>query len=425
MKSRLGYNGFQQDIQQHPWLEDIDWLKVINRELKPDFVPDPNQQNYDFGAALEELLYEGSPLTKNPVRKRKANKNKPTLASLWNEETPGQRTTRNKLDEELDYIEEFFESYVKPSVENNASLEYKANRKNSHSSNSRTSLQNSSTEFNTPDMSLNDVPVLRKPVAYTNRKNSHPTTYKSTAIEEHALLHEPDSVHNFYSKSKTSIDLEGLLEELKPLADGTAPTLLEDRAPILPGTIQRPKDDFITKKDIPFRKSPDLVGRLTPPDMLTRKTPPPRKVQTPPLRRATPPPRRGTPDRKLMDIPLRTHSAASSGSGRRTPFAEETLTKASSQPLSNSASNSEPVTRMGTPEIPPRRADASGLAPPAIIDGVVELRPLEIFNNKLTQLDLVFPLKETSSPIDRKSYLLSPEFAYASSPTYEIESYFD
>jgi len=108
---RLGSKGFTNDVRPHPWFEGMDWGKVLRREYSPDFIPNPDQQNYDFGAALEELLYESSPLTKRPVRKRHLKKNKkPMLAYLWNDDS----TEKKKKEEELDYIDEYFESYVKP-----------------------------------------------------------------------------------------------------------------------------------------------------------------------------------------------------------------------------------------------------------------------------------------------------------------------
>ncbi|KAJ3270517.1 hypothetical protein HDV01_007773 [Terramyces sp. JEL0728] len=106
------------EIKEHPWMQQLDWAAVERKEIIPEFIPDPSQNNYDFGAALEELLYESSPLGSKPVKKRKQkNQIPPTLASLWEDDgqvpnTPSAK--KEKTEKDLDYIELYFESYIKP-----------------------------------------------------------------------------------------------------------------------------------------------------------------------------------------------------------------------------------------------------------------------------------------------------------------------
>jgi serine/threonine protein kinase len=105
------------EIRNHSWFSQIDWHALLQKKVIPDFIPDPSQSNYDFGAALEELLYESSPLASKPVKKRK-DKNPPiSLKMLWADESVVSRkqNVQTKLDQELDYIDQYFEPYIKPS----------------------------------------------------------------------------------------------------------------------------------------------------------------------------------------------------------------------------------------------------------------------------------------------------------------------
>lgn len=43
--NRLGNKGIE-DIKNHPWLSDINWEKLVNKELNAPFVP-PNKENFD------------------------------------------------------------------------------------------------------------------------------------------------------------------------------------------------------------------------------------------------------------------------------------------------------------------------------------------------------------------------------------------
>jgi hypothetical protein len=105
------------EIKNHQWFQKMDWNMVLRKQVVPDFIPDPSQNNYDFGAALEELLYESSPLASKPVKKRKDKKDPPpSLSMLWQDDSMVSRkqTEHNKLEQELDYIEQYFEPYIKP-----------------------------------------------------------------------------------------------------------------------------------------------------------------------------------------------------------------------------------------------------------------------------------------------------------------------
>ena len=43
---RLGFNGVD-EIMSHPWLEDIDWNKMLSKKYPSPFMPDFNHRNYD------------------------------------------------------------------------------------------------------------------------------------------------------------------------------------------------------------------------------------------------------------------------------------------------------------------------------------------------------------------------------------------
>ena len=105
---RLGSNGYPA-IAKHSWFQGLDWSLVDKKGLVPDFIPDPTQNNYDFGAALEELLYESTPLPAKPVLKRKQRKERavPPISFLWNDENT------SSMETDLDYLDEYFPSYSK------------------------------------------------------------------------------------------------------------------------------------------------------------------------------------------------------------------------------------------------------------------------------------------------------------------------
>ena len=121
--NRLGcsQNGFQKEIQCHDWFVGIDWGKLYLRELVPEFIPDvyiinkPNQNNFDFGPALEELLYESAPLKSKPVKKKKPRFEPLNISSLWEDEQSlnKKKEAAIKLERELEYIEEYFLPFSK------------------------------------------------------------------------------------------------------------------------------------------------------------------------------------------------------------------------------------------------------------------------------------------------------------------------
>ena len=74
------------------------------------------QNNFDFGPALEELLYESAPLKSKPVTKRKKKQFEPGfLSSLWDDEHSlnKKKEAALKLEHELEYMDEFFQPYSK------------------------------------------------------------------------------------------------------------------------------------------------------------------------------------------------------------------------------------------------------------------------------------------------------------------------
>jgi hypothetical protein len=139
------------EIRSHAWFDSIDWHALLRKQVVPDFVPDPSQNNYDFGAALEELLYESAPLASKPVKKRKDKKEPPpSLSMLWADEsmTSRKQSEHTKLEQELEYINQYFEPYVKPANPTGATLasmkmppsQREFSRSKSKSSRSRKSL---------------------------------------------------------------------------------------------------------------------------------------------------------------------------------------------------------------------------------------------------------------------------------------------
>lgn len=67
--------GFQ-DIQNHAWLQGVDWESIDKKEAQPPFVPDMKKANFDVTHELDEFLMVEKPLTHT---KRKAN---PDLAKM-------------------------------------------------------------------------------------------------------------------------------------------------------------------------------------------------------------------------------------------------------------------------------------------------------------------------------------------------------
>ncbi|KAI9179207.1 hypothetical protein H9P43_005869 [Blastocladiella emersonii ATCC 22665] len=59
------------DIKEHNLMlkHDIDWNRLVNKEIPPPFVPDTTAMNFDARYELEELLLEDSPLVARPRKK--------------------------------------------------------------------------------------------------------------------------------------------------------------------------------------------------------------------------------------------------------------------------------------------------------------------------------------------------------------------
>ncbi|KAJ3172059.1 hypothetical protein HDU88_006871 [Geranomyces variabilis] len=67
---RLGYGvEGKAALRAHPWLEPINWEKLIAKEIQPIFVPPRNKANFDATHDLEEIL-----LNDNPLGNRSKNK---------------------------------------------------------------------------------------------------------------------------------------------------------------------------------------------------------------------------------------------------------------------------------------------------------------------------------------------------------------
>ncbi|KAJ3150276.1 hypothetical protein HDU86_006667 [Geranomyces michiganensis] len=65
-----------EEIEAHPWFNNIDWDAVPKRKYEPMFVPDPDAANFDPTFDLEELLLDDNPLNYRP-RKKKTTKPEP------------------------------------------------------------------------------------------------------------------------------------------------------------------------------------------------------------------------------------------------------------------------------------------------------------------------------------------------------------
>ncbi|KAF8638316.1 hypothetical protein AX17_002336 [Amanita inopinata Kibby_2008] len=89
--------GFQ-DIKRHPWFSTIDWDKLEKKEIKPPFVPNMQQANFDVAHELDEFLMAEKPLTHS---KRKANpdleKMRPELRQLEEHFTVYDHTSSQRL----------------------------------------------------------------------------------------------------------------------------------------------------------------------------------------------------------------------------------------------------------------------------------------------------------------------------------------
>ncbi|CAG8656252.1 7778_t:CDS:2, partial [Acaulospora morrowiae] len=65
-----GPNGLE-DIKRHPWFKGVEWDKLVVKQAKAPFIPDPKRANFDATHELEELLLEDNPLK----AKKRANPN--------------------------------------------------------------------------------------------------------------------------------------------------------------------------------------------------------------------------------------------------------------------------------------------------------------------------------------------------------------
>ena len=60
---RTGFKGID-ELMKHPWLQDIDWQKMVNKKYPSPFQPNPHGRNYDtvseseYGQETEERMAE-------------------------------------------------------------------------------------------------------------------------------------------------------------------------------------------------------------------------------------------------------------------------------------------------------------------------------------------------------------------------------
>ncbi|KAJ3302489.1 hypothetical protein HDV03_004912 [Kappamyces sp. JEL0829] len=353
---RLGANGAN-DIKGHPWMAGMDWQAVMRKGLVPEFIPDPNQNNYDFGAALEELLYESSPLGSKPVKKRRNKKERtPSLASLWIEEQissgRNQQSASNKMEDELDYIEEYFESYVKPPV---AKLpppyDRKTNPPAAEMRNYSSAASNASVSISSRNLAA--FPALTPPQPY----------------------HKPQPVGN---SAAASMSPQSLSKSFQGYASDTT---------VKSG--YKAADEAGLPKSATFAKQEESrasMDSLHMEEQLAFKLRP--KTSTGSVQSAT-------FDYDLNEDPI--------------PPMPDSLK------LRAAAGKKDFPVRRATPglsEIPARRAQAIYSTPPVTDSNDAQEedfavrsrpRPLDIFNNQLNELDLNFPEKEKVSPEVAKS----------------------
>ncbi|KAI8137703.1 kinase-like domain-containing protein, partial [Fennellomyces sp. T-0311] len=101
---RLGYKekGFSQ-LVNHPWLRNIQWDMLENKQACPPFIPDSKRANFDPTHELEEILLEDNPLIvrkRNPKRSAASHANtslKSQSLSDHQETSPERQTMEEKF----------------------------------------------------------------------------------------------------------------------------------------------------------------------------------------------------------------------------------------------------------------------------------------------------------------------------------------
>jgi serine/threonine protein kinase len=62
-KKRLGSKNGAREIKEHPWLKDINWEKVLKKEINPPFKPFYNRSNFDSEyTSMQPILEDDEPL---------------------------------------------------------------------------------------------------------------------------------------------------------------------------------------------------------------------------------------------------------------------------------------------------------------------------------------------------------------------------
>jgi len=47
-EERIGSRKGVKEIKSHPFLKDINWSKMLNKEIEPVYKPDPRSTNFEF-----------------------------------------------------------------------------------------------------------------------------------------------------------------------------------------------------------------------------------------------------------------------------------------------------------------------------------------------------------------------------------------
>ncbi|KAI8925428.1 kinase-like domain-containing protein [Entophlyctis helioformis] len=125
---RIGSNGFEKDVCQHPWMAEIDWPQLLAKNVDVAYVPDISSSNYDTQLELEEMLMDSTRPTQKPRRwNGQAGRRfpfdlagqTPSSSSLPRTKPVIQRSAsldrvqaeQDKIDRELDFMEAHFLPY--------------------------------------------------------------------------------------------------------------------------------------------------------------------------------------------------------------------------------------------------------------------------------------------------------------------------
>ena len=112
------------EFKKHPWFADIDFDRLMEKEVQPPFVPDLNRTNFDVSHELDEFLMVEKTLTHSQRKKNvDIDKMKPEYRMLEEQftvydHTVQQRTSYYPHNQPIVMNKGEGESYVVPSATN-------------------------------------------------------------------------------------------------------------------------------------------------------------------------------------------------------------------------------------------------------------------------------------------------------------------